>query len=753
MKQITTNNSDRVTSPTQLLDAPLAHNRYHRYVVMAFFLLAMSLLVGLSCLVMQGQVKPSLNIHYDMEKRHLVYATDKPQYLKHDQNTIKVVQISVDGQRYDVHDYWLRTDLQGTQDKQSFEHFYRGERILRDAIDKPTSILLETGQWLWLSFSPRQIKDYDTVFWLSRVSAAVMMFFSLWIFAIAPAQRGAYAAVFGSYSFGIGFLIADTSLSRMWAIDADLFYILVKLSECMTVIYTASIFYLVWHLPKPLITRAVVKLVPWLVFFVMFFLFLLSLFGIVHNLVFTFELPYFITHLLVIGILIYKFFYHFIQRKSDLLGWIAMRWVMLATIVGISIPLTYHFLVYFSILDALPAFALDSIVLFKIGLSALVASSILYQAESVWWRLWMVLVAFFGFITVLLIAYYVVGVNGLPVLCIALLVAMLCAVMTKQYLYKKYGLSNAQHYNAMLNALFTMNEPNERYLSDTEKWRRVLQKTLSPNQLTQLATPTQVLPPNKTPAVWLEQGGTRMHVAGVTPDVTWVMTGASQGLRLFNQKDVQLVNSLWHIFKQNQETHTAFLQGERDERRRIAADLHDDIGGKLLYLSSGEGEYGKYAQETLQDLRSLARGLSSDSKTLDEVMADLNYHIAESCELVDADCRSQIALGEWETHIVAPREATTLTSIVQELVRNALKHTQVSHLHFECVCDNTMEIKVTNNGDITTQARWSVGMGIPSIKRRITDLKGTVVWQALPSGGVSCLISIPKYPFLNTHAK
>ena len=85
-------------------------------------------------------------------------------------------------------------------------------------------------------------------------------------------------------------------------------------------------------------------------------------------------------------------------------------------------------------------------------------------------------------------------------------------------------------------------------------------------------------------------------------------------------------------------------QFTQQERRRIASDLHDDLGAKLLTIvhTSDSARIPQLAREALDEMRLSVRGLAGKPVRLDEALADWRAEVMT--RLQQADGRG--ALGE-----------------------------------------------------------------------------------------------------------
>ncbi|MEN7551380.1 tetratricopeptide repeat protein [Rapidithrix thailandica] len=180
------------------------------------------------------------------------------------------------------------------------------------------------------------------------------------------------------------------------------------------------------------------------------------------------------------------------------------------------------------------------------------------------------------------------------------------------------------------------------------------------------------------------------------------------------------------------------MEGQQQERERIARELHDGIGGNLATVKLNlqrlnESSSNKKLQnvleaidQTCQEVRSISHDLKPP-KLLQTAFVDLvqNYttQIAEAYRLeIHADY-----YPEEELNHIPDALQVEIYRILQELMNNILKHAQANQVDLQLVMhENYLNLIVEDNGvgfDITQDAK---GIGLNNIISRVNDLKGEI---------------------------
>jgi signal transduction histidine kinase len=223
-----------------------------------------------------------------------------------------------------------------------------------------------------------------------------------------------------------------------------------------------------------------------------------------------------------------------------------------------------------------------------------------------------------------------------------------------------------------------------------------------------------------------------------------VLRHAHQGHRLFTPADIQLCERLLEQLNRAVAHDRAVEHGRSEERARIAQDLHDDIGARLLTLmyKAPDPEIEDYIRHTLQDLKTLTRGLAASDQRLShaaaEWKADITQRLAAGgCSLAwnfSADRDLRLTAVQW----------SALTRVLRELVNNVIAHAQASHVEIHLALErSTLQLSVSDDGIGRAPETWAHGLGLGGVRKRVKLLGGRVAWTARALRGIRCEVTAP----------
>ena len=184
------------------------------------------------------------------------------------------------------------------------------------------------------------------------------------------------------------------------------------------------------------------------------------------------------------------------------------------------------------------------------------------------------------------------------------------------------------------------------------------------------------------------------------------------------------------------------------ERKRIAADLHDDLGAKLLTIvhTSESERISTLAREALEEMRLSVRGLTGKPMRLADALADWRAEtvLRLSQANIEADWRGPTEETE---QLLPARSFVQTTRILREAVSNIIKHSGASHCKVRCaISDRQFGLTVQDNGKgipMELDGKLDRGHGMASMKHRAKQMQGQCLMESGPGYGTVIRLTLP----------
>ncbi len=248
------------------------------------------------------------------------------------------------------------------------------------------------------------------------------------------------------------------------------------------------------------------------------------------------------------------------------------------------------------------------------------------------------------------------------------------------------------------------------------------------------------------------------HLAHLVPPVIFVLLG----LRLVQQHGRALQEAELGKAHLEQRVREATAEIERNfrqlaelkveqvterERKRIAADLHDDLGAKLLTIvhTSESERISTLAREALEEMRLSVRGLTGKPVRLADALADWRAELIN--RLGQAGIEANWSAPEDLQHVLPARTFVQTTRILREATSNIIKHSGASYCSVNCaVADGDFQVVVQDNGEgisMELDGRLDRGHGMATMKQRAKQLQGQCLVESGPGYGTVIRLTVP----------
>jgi two-component system, NarL family, sensor histidine kinase UhpB len=184
------------------------------------------------------------------------------------------------------------------------------------------------------------------------------------------------------------------------------------------------------------------------------------------------------------------------------------------------------------------------------------------------------------------------------------------------------------------------------------------------------------------------------------------------------------------------------------ERKRIAADLHDDLGAKLLTIvhTSESERISTLAREALEEMRLSVRGLTGKPVRLEDALGDWRAEVIS--RLGQASIEAVWTMPTESLPQTLPARAFVQTTrILREAVNNIIKHSGASQCAVRCqVAEGDFQLVIQDNGKGIAEVvdgRLDRGHGLSSMKGRAKQLQGQCLVESGPGYGTVIRLTVP----------
>lgn len=208
-------------------------------------------------------------------------------------------------------------------------------------------------------------------------------------------------------------------------------------------------------------------------------------------------------------------------------------------------------------------------------------------------------------------------------------------------------------------------------------------------------------------------------------------------------------------------TSESIIKGQEDERKRLARDLHDGLGGILSSAKHAFSNTGLNNKDSHQAHASYENGLAILDHSIRElrriahnmmpealVKFGLNTAIQDLCESINKNSHINLTYQSFDLkdRDVSKNKIPTIYRIIQELANNIIRHADAKTALVQFIKTNdTLSITVEDDGkgfDLNV-LQHQKGIGYLTLQTRIAYMNGILDIQTSPGKGTSIHIEIP----------
>ena len=190
------------------------------------------------------------------------------------------------------------------------------------------------------------------------------------------------------------------------------------------------------------------------------------------------------------------------------------------------------------------------------------------------------------------------------------------------------------------------------------------------------------------------------------------------------------------------EKQVAVMQAHQEERERISADIHDELGSGMttIRLMSEIAKnkmkenvpveiekISNSANEVLNKMNAIVWSMNSSNDSLDSLISYIRAYTYEFFDGTPIECKVKMP-DTIPFHEISGDKRRNVFLCVKESLNNVLKHSKASRINIDIDVNHALKIKIADNGvGIEQEKIRRFGNGLKNIERRMKGIGGSYV--------------------------
>lgn len=614
-------------------------------------------------------------------------------------------------------------------DYEAMDAFFARQTRLAALLSQPTvrlDLRAADGAEMTSVVAParRPLSALPVSYWYQVVVAALGCMIATWVWVLRPRDWGARMFAATGLLFPLFVLPAAVYSSRELALPGDLFFALSAANHLAAFLFGAALIGIFLCHPRPLVRPRHLAIPP-LIFAAWW---LADVLRLAPDLDWGNRYPVMTEMLLATAAALLQWR----RSQGDPRDRAALRWLILSLLLGSGL---FIFTIIASVsLGWIPAlsqgYAFGFFLLIYVGIALGLGRYRLFELDR--WAYRVLLWAGGAILVIALDALLVAGLNlaHAPSLGLALLASGWVYFPARQWLWQRL----AEHPKVGLQTLlpelveiaFSLS-PGER----ARRWRGLLQRLYDPLEVLPVSTGTGAV------TAVLKEDGLAMEVFGPADMPALRLRHAASGRRLFAPADARFVDALCHLMAQADAGRDAYERGASEERKRIARDMHDDVGARLLTLihRADSPALADVARAAMTDLRTALGAMDSHATSLVDALADWREEAAERCDAAGIDLRWLTPPPPTDS-LLTPRQKAVIERALREAISNAIRHARPRKLTVAMeLAAGWLKLHIDDDGETTPPETWRQGRGLRGMQQRLAEAGGRLRLSTLAGRG------------------
>ncbi|MFZ1306323.1 MAG: 7TM diverse intracellular signaling domain-containing protein [Ferruginibacter sp.] len=226
---------------------------------------------------------------------------------------------------------------------------------------------------------------------------------------------------------------------------------------------------------------------------------------------------------------------------------------------------------------------------------------------------------------------------------------------------------------------------------------------------------------------------------GIVLELTFFLLGLTYKNRNELIREIKKQESLkMDAGKKEFETRIAVIQAQQEERNRISADMHDDLGAGMttisLYSELAKSKLvnnpipeidkiSSAANELLNKMNAIIWSMNNSNDSLGNMIAYIRSYTLEYFEDTGIHCKIDIPENLPNIQVIGTIRRNVFL-VVKEALNNILKHAKATEVNITLIrVEDGLTLYIRDNGTgIDLEKLRQFGNGLKNMKKRMTDI-------------------------------
>jgi signal transduction histidine kinase len=204
------------------------------------------------------------------------------------------------------------------------------------------------------------------------------------------------------------------------------------------------------------------------------------------------------------------------------------------------------------------------------------------------------------------------------------------------------------------------------------------------------------------------------------------------------------------------EKELAVFKAQQEERERISADMHDELGSGMTAIrlmseiarNKMKGnipveieKISHSADEVLNKMNAIIWSMNSGNDSVDNLVSYIRSYALEYFESTPIDCKVNIPERIDNIEVTGDKRRNIFLC-VKETLNNAMKHSKASEIRINIMIEDRLEIYISDNGvGIDLKSIRQFGNGLKNIAKRMDSIGGT--YKIQNHDGTVTILTLP----------